>query len=103
MAERRPRARASKAPQTPLGLRTLVAAIIRALNQAAADSEEVEGRKSLLVRSFSVQLAFAVEGFDPEANEPLVLIGSDQLSALPEYAVSKLSIELARDAVLISE
>jgi hypothetical protein len=101
--ERRPRARAAAAPQSPLGLRSLVAAIIRTLNQGAADAEEIAGHKGLLVRSFSVQLSYAVEGYDPEANEPLVAVDSEKLSVLPEYAISKLRIELAQDAALISE
>ena len=74
----------------PVSLRSLLAAVVRDLQDVTAAAETAEA--PLRVRVFRVEVAFVVE--DATGDDALVDVGSARLGGLPPHAVSRATVEL---------
>jgi hypothetical protein len=85
---------------TAVPLKKLTATVIQGFREAVAESVEDDARNigGLTVRAVSAELAYVVEGIDEESQQPLVRLGVERLSELPAQVISRLTIEIDREA-----
>jgi hypothetical protein len=78
-----------------IALGLIVAALVRAVREAAAISEGEVALDSLRVRSCEVELAFLVERTDPQTGEQFVILDRSQLIEANEVAIQRMRVQLS--------